>query len=496
MKYILAIDQGTTSTRAVLFDKSGKQCAVAQKEFTQFYPKPGWVEHSAEEIWDTVLYAVSEVLIRAKASVKDIAGVGITNQRETTVMWDKVSGVPVAHAICWQSRQSDYICEDIRVKGYEEMIREKTGLLIDPYFSATKIRWYFDNIPGLYERAVKGEVLFGTIDTWLMWKMTAGKVHATDYTNAARTLIYNIHELCWDKDLLALFDIPENILPSVMPSSSEYGLTDADSFLGINVMIGGVAGDQQAALFGQGCVKPGMAKSTYGTGCFMLMNTGEKPVRSKYGLVTTIACSTDEKINYALEGSVFVAGSAVQWLRDEMEMIDTSAESEKIAAQATDSGGVYVVPAFTGLGAPYWDMKVKGAVFGLTRGTTKAQFVRATLEALGYQTKDIFAAMEKDSGIKLDSVRVDGGAVKNNLLMQFLSDILQVKVIRPEDVETTVRGAAYLAGLTVGYWENTDELNSASAIDREFDFIMEKDKADELYDGWQEAVKATCSYHR
>lgn len=496
MKYILAIDQGTTSTRAVLFDKSGKQCAVAQKEFTQIYPKPGWVEHSAEEIWDTVLYAVSEVLIRGKASVKDIAGVGITNQRETTVMWDKKTGVPVANAICWQSRQSDYICEDIRAKGYEELIREKTGLLIDPYFSATKIRWYFDNISGLYEKAVAGEVLFGTIDTWLMWKMSGGKIHATDYTNASRTLLYNIHELKWDKDLMDLFGIPESILPEVFSSSVKYGATDAEEFLGINAIIGGVAGDQQAALFGQGCINPGQAKSTYGTGCFMLMNTGDKPVKSKYGLVTTIACSTDEKVNYALEGSVFVAGSAVQWLRDEMEMIDTSAESESIALKAKDSGGVYVVPAFTGLGAPYWDMKVKGAVFGLTRGTTKAQFVRATLEALAYQTKDIFSAMEKDSGIKLDSVKVDGGAVKNNLLMQFLSDILQVKVIRPVDVETTVRGAAYLAGLAVGFWENIDDIKSTLDIDREFEAVMDIREAERLYEGWQEAVKATCTYHR
>lgn len=496
MKYILAIDQGTTSTRAVLFDKSGRQCAVAQKEFTQYYPKPGWVEHSANEIWDTVLYTVSEVLIKSKASIKDIAGIGITNQRETTVMWDKTTGEPVANAICWQSRQSDYICEDIRNKGYEELIREKTGLLIDPYFSATKIRWYFDNIPGLYEKALNGEVLFGTIDTWLMWKMSGGKVHATDYTNAARTLIYNIHDLCWDSELLKLFDIPEAILPEVRPSSYEFGLTDENVFLGINVMIGGVAGDQQAALFGQGCVNPGQAKSTYGTGCFMLMNTGENPVKSKYGLVTTIACSIDEKINYALEGSVFVAGSAVQWLRDEMEMIDTSAESELIASKAKDSGGVYVVPAFTGLGAPYWDMKVKGAVFGLTRGTTKAQFIRATLESLAYQTKDIFSAMEKDSGITLDSVKVDGGAVKNNLLMQFLSDILQVKVVRPLDVETTVRGAAYLAGLKVGFWESLEDLNLASAIDREFEVIMGSKESDILYEGWQEAVKATCTYHR
>lgn len=496
MKYILAIDQGTTSTRAVLFDKSGKQFAVAQKEFTQIYTKPGWVEHSADEIWDTVLYTVSEVLIKTKATVKDIAGIGITNQRETTVMWDKLTGEPVANAICWQSRQSDYICEAIRTKGYEKMIREKTGLLIDPYFSATKIRWYFDNIPGLYERAVRGEILFGTIDTWLIWKMTGGNVHATDYTNAARTLIYNIHELCWDDKLLALFDIPETVLPSVMPSSHKYGMTDPNSFLGLNVMIGGVAGDQQAALFGQGCIKPGMAKSTYGTGCFMLMNTGEKPVDSKYGLVTTIACSIDDKINYALEGSVFVAGSAIQWLRDEMEMINTSAESEEIAAQAENSGGVYVVPAFTGLGAPYWNMKVKGAVFGLTRGTNKAQFVRAALESLAYQTKDIFSAMEKDSGIKLDSVRVDGGAVKNNLLMQFVSDILQVKVIRPEDVETTVRGAAYLAGLAVAFWESTEALTEASAIDREFSVQMESMDADELYKGWQAAVKAVCEYHR
>lgn len=496
MKYILAIDQGTTSTRAVLFDKSGKQCAVAQKEFTQYYPKPGWVEHSAEEIWDTVLYAVSEVLIRGKVSVKDIAGVGITNQRETTVMWDKVTGKPVANAICWQSRQSDYICEKIRTDGYENLIREKTGLLIDPYFSATKIKWYFDNCPGIYEKAINGDILFGTIDTWLMWKMTAGRVHATDYTNAARTLIYNIHDLCWDRELLKIFDIPQNILPEVLASSAKYGMTDRDSFLGMEIMIGGVAGDQQAALFGQGCVNPGMAKSTYGTGCFMLMNTGSRPVKSKYGLVTTIACSIDDSINYALEGSVFVAGSAVQWLRDGMEMIENSAESEVIASQAESSGGVYVVPAFTGLGAPYWDMKVKGAVFGLTRGTTKAQFVRATLEALGYQTRDIFSAMEKDSGIKLDTVRVDGGAVKNNLLMQFLSDILQVRVERPADVETTVRGAAYLAGLAVGYWESLEELSLTSVIDREFESNMSAEDADELYKGWQDAVSATCTYHR
>lgn len=496
MKYVLAIDQGTTSTRAVLFDKEGRQCAVAQKEFTQYYPKPGWVEHSADEIWDTVLFAVSEVLIIAKAGLKDIVGIGITNQRETTVMWDKNTGKPVANAICWQSRQSDYICEDVKAKGYEEMIREKTGLLIDPYFSATKIKWYFDNCSGVYERALKGDILFGTIDTWLMWKMTAGKVHATDYTNAARTLIYNIHDLCWDDELLKLFDIPKSILPGVKPSSAEYGITDPESFLGIEAMIGGVAGDQQAALFGQGCINSGMAKSTYGTGCFMLMNTGDKPVKSKFGLVTTIACSLGNEINYALEGSVFIAGSAVTWLRDGMEMIETSAESEAVAASATDSGGVYVVPAFTGLGAPYWDMKVKGAVFGLTRGTTKAQFVRATLEAMAYQTKDIFSAMEKDSGISLDSVKVDGGAVKNNLLMQFLSDILQVQVVRPCDVETTVRGAAYLAGLATGFWDSIESMIATAKTDRLFIPEMNGDISDELYGGWQEAVRATCTYHR
>ena len=494
MRYVLAIDQGTTSTRAVLFDQNGRQTSVSQKEFTQIFPQTGWVEHDAEEIWETVISTVKTVT--ADIDTEEIAGLGITNQRETAVLWDKNTGKPVVNAICWQSRQSDTVCEALRREGLEEMIRERTGLLIDPYFSATKIRWVFEQYPDIYERALKGEILFGTIDTWLIWKMTGGTVHATDHTNASRTLIYNIHTLSWDAELLNLFQIPLCILPQVKPSAGNFGFTDPACFAGIKTAIAGVAGDQQAALFGQGCVTPGTAKSTYGTGCFMLMHTGSKPVKSSCGLITTLACSFEEQISYALEGSVFIAGSAISWLKDGMMMIENPSESETLARSVPDSGGVYLVPAFTGLGAPYWDMNARGAVFGITRGTTKAHFVRAALEALAYQTRDIFSAMEKDAGIRLDMVKVDGGAARNNLLMQFLSDILGVKIIRPQDTESTVRGAAYLAGLATGFWSNLEALFEAASESGEFIPEMDRKKADALYEGWEAAAASACTFHR
>lgn len=494
-QYIMAIDQGTTSSRAILFDKHTNMVASAQKEFTQFFPKAGWVEHDATEIWLSVQAVMTEVLMTSGIRPEQVAAIGITNQRETAVVWDKNTGIPVYHAIVWQSRQTVEICDELRAEGREEMIREKTGLLIDPYFSGTKIKWILDHVEGARERARMGELLFGTIDTWLVWNLSGGRAHITDYSNASRTLLYNIYELKWDDELLSMLDVPAAMLPEVKPSSCIYTKTAPTLFFNCEVPIAGIAGDQQAALFGHACFQPGMAKNTYGTGCFMLMNTGERPIKSHHGMLTTIAWGFDGKVEYALEGSIFVAGSAIQWLRDGLEIIHTAPESEEVASAAEDSGGVYVVPAFVGLGAPYWDDKARGAVFGITRGTTKAHFARATLESLAYQTKDIIDAMSKDSGIELTELKVDGGAVANNLLMQFQSDLLNVPVERPALNEVTALGAAYLAGLAVGFWDSKEEVMRNYQADRIFQPEISEDKRKSLYSGWQAAVKSTCTFH-
>ncbi|MBQ8188730.1 MAG: glycerol kinase GlpK [Lachnospiraceae bacterium] len=492
-KYILAIDQGTTSSRAILFNKKGEIVASAQKEFPQYFPKPGWVEQDANEIWLSVMSVYMEVLVKAKVSAEEIAAMGITNQRETAIVWDKVTGEPIYHAVVWQSRQTADICKELSEAGKEEMIREKTGLLIDPYFSATKVKWILEHVEGAKEKAEKGELLFGTVDSFLVYKLTGGKVHATDYSNASRTLLYNIYDLDWDEELLELFGIPRTMMPEVRPSGGDFGVTEG-KFFETGIPIRGIAGDQQAALFGQTCFEPGMAKNTYGTGCFMLMNTGEKPAKSEHGLLTTIAWGLDGKVEYALEGSVFVAGSAIQWLRDGLKMIESAPESEAIAAAVKDSDGVYVVPAFVGLGAPYWKPDAKGAIFGLTRGTTKAHFVRATLDALAYQSTDIIQAMMLDSGIELQKLKVDGGAVKNNMLMQFQSDILNVPVERPVISETTALGAAYLAGLSVGFWKSKEELRANYLVDKTFMPAIRAERREELLKGWKRAVKATCEF--
>ena len=493
-KYVLAIDQGTTSSRAIVFNKKGEIVTVTQKEFTQIFPQSGWVEHDAMEIWSSVQSVVAEAFAQPEISGAEIAAIGITNQRETTVVWDKNTGKPVYNAIVWQSRQTMGICDDLKAKGLDPMVREKTGLLIDAYFSGTKVKWILDNVEGAREKAEKGDLLFGTIDTWLVWKLTGGKVHVTDYTNASRTLMYNIHELKWDEEILGHLTVPASMLPEVKPSSEVYGNTDKEAFQGLEIPISGMAGDQQAALFGQACFEEGMAKNTYGTGCFMLMNTGEKAVPSKNGLLTTIAWGVDGKVEYALEGSIFVAGSAVQWLRDGMRMFREAKDSELYATRVQSSDGVYMVPAFVGLGAPYWDSEVRGAVFGLTRGTTKEHFVRATLESLCYQTKDVLSAMEADSGISLAKLRVDGGAVANDLLLQIQSDILGTPVERPLCIETTALGAAYLAGLAVGFWADKNDIKQNFGVDREFGPKMEEKESNELYAGWQKAVKATMAF--
>lgn len=493
-KYILSLDQGTTSSRAILFNKAGEIVHIAQKEFTQIYPQPGWVEHNAAEIWGSILAVISQLLAEADVAPSQIAGIGITNQRETTVIWDKETGKPIYNAIVWQSRQTADICNELKAQGYEDLFRRKTGLLIDAYFSGTKVKWILDNVEGAREKAEQGKLLFGTIDTWLIWKLTGGKVHVTDYSNASRTLMYNIYDLKWDDELLEILTIPESMLPTVRPSSEIYGYTVDYHFFGENVPIAGVAGDQQAALFGQACFETGMAKNTYGTGCFMLMNTGEKAVQSQHGLLTTIAWGLDGKVEYALEGSIFVAGSAIQWLRDGLRMLKSAPESEGYATKVDSTEGVYVVPAFVGLGTPYWDSDVRGAVFGITRGTTKEHFVRATLESLAYQTKDVLTAMEADSGISLKALRVDGGAVKNNFLMQFQSDLLGVEVERPEINETTALGAAYLAGLAVGYWGTKEEIATQWKVDQRFEATMSEEKREKLYDGWKKAVHATMAF--
>ncbi|AEH48432.1 glycerol kinase GlpK [Parageobacillus thermoglucosidasius] len=493
-QYILSLDQGTTSSRAILFNQKGEIVHIAQREFKQYFPKPGWVEHNANEIWGSVLAVIATVLSETSIKPEQVAAIGITNQRETTVVWDKHTGLPVYNAIVWQSRQTADICGWLKQQGYDDLFRQKTGLLIDPYFSGTKVKWILDNVDGAREKAEKGDLLFGTIDTWLIWKLSGGRAHVTDYSNASRTLMFNIHTLQWDEEILTILGIPKSMLPEVRPSSEVYAKTIPHHFFGVEVPIAGAAGDQQAALFGQACFEEGMAKNTYGTGCFMLMNTGEKAVQSKHGLLTTIAWGIDGKVEYALEGSIFVAGSAIQWLRDGLRMIKQAADSETYAEKVDSTDGVYVVPAFVGLGTPYWDSDVRGAVFGLTRGTTKEHFIRATLESLAYQTKDVLTAMEADAGIALKTLRVDGGAVKNNFLMQFQSDMLGVPVERPVINETTALGAAYLAGLAVGYWKDRKEIASQWQLERQFEPKMEKEKQEKLYDGWKKAVKAAMAF--
>ncbi|MFS0674048.1 glycerol kinase GlpK [Ornithinibacillus sp. 179-J 7C1 HS] len=493
-KFILALDQGTTSSRAILFNHKGEIVETAQQEFEQFFPKPGWVEHDANEIWTSILACIAEVLRKGDVDPTQVAGIGITNQRETTVVWDKNTGKPVYKAIVWQSRQTADICNELNEKGYNDLFRDKTGLLIDAYFSGTKVKWILDNVEGAREKAENGDLLFGTIDTWLVYKLSGGKAHVTDYSNASRTLMFNIYDLKWDDELLEILTVPKSMLPEVRQSSEVYAHTVDYHFFGHEVPIAGIAGDQQAALFGQACFETGMAKNTYGTGCFMLMNTGEEGVKSEHGLLTTLAWGVDGKVEYALEGSIFVAGSAIQWLRDGLRLIDNAPESEGYAAKVESTDGVYLVPAFVGLGTPYWDSDARGAVFGLTRGTSKEHFIRATLESLAYQTRDVLDAMIADSGIELKTLRVDGGAVKNDFLMQFQSDILGVPVDRPVVQETTALGAAYLAGLAVGYWKDKEEIAKQWQIDKTFENTMNADEKDKLYTGWQKAVEATRAF--
>lgn len=493
-KYILALDQGTTSSRAMIINQNGEIIGVEQEEFEQIFPKPGWVEHNANEIWASILAVIAGVLLKTNISSKEIAGIGITNQRETAVVWEKDTGKPIYNAIVWQSRQTEDICKKLRKEGYQDMVKDKTGLLIDPYFAGTKARWILDEVDGAQERAEKGELLFGTIDSWLVWKLTGGKAHITDYSNASRTLLYNIYDLEWDDELLEMLNIPKAMLPEVKQSSEIYENTVPYHFFGEEVPVAGIAGDQQAALFGQGCFEKGMAKNTYGTGCFLLMNTGGNAVKSENGLLTTLAWGIDGKVEYALEGSIFVAGSAIQWLRDGLRMVRQSPDTENYATRIESSDGVYVVPAFVGLGAPYWDADARGAIFGLTRGTEKEQFIRATLESLAYQTRDVMDVMEKDSGIALKTLRVDGGASSNNFLMQFQADILDVPVERPENQETTVLGAAFLAGLAVGLWKDKSEIKKQWKLDKRFKVKMGSEERNDLYEGWQKAVKATQAF--
>jgi glycerol kinase len=491
--FILSLDQGTTSSRAILVNHQGEAVHTAQLEFTQYFPKPGWVEHDANEIWASVLKVMTSICDVYDILPEQISAIGITNQRETVVVWDKTTGEPIYHAIVWQSRQTADICEQLKAHGHEQLFRERTGLLIDPYFSGTKVKWILDHVAGAREKAEQGQLLLGTMDSWLIWKLTGGRIHVTDVSNASRTLMYNIRELCWDDTLLDILGIPASMLPEVRSSSELYGYTTSD-ILGRCIPIAGVAGDQQAALFGQACFESGMAKNTYGTGCFMLKNTGEQAITSEHGLLTTIAWGIDGKVFYALEGSIFVAGSAVQWLRDGMQMIDSAAESEAYAEQVESTEGVYVVPAFVGMGTPYWDTDVRGAVFGITRGTSKAHFIRATLESLAYQTKDVIRAMEKDSGIPLKTLRVDGGAVNNEFLMQYVSDMIGVSVERPVVHETTALGAAYLAGLAVHFWHDQSEIASQWKVDRTFTSTMENSVRTERYNGWNKAVRAAQAF--
>ncbi|PPK81837.1 glycerol kinase [Lacrimispora xylanisolvens] len=490
-KYVMALDSGTTSNRCILFNEKGEMCSVAQKEFTQYFPKPGWVEHDANEIWSSQLGVAVEAMSKIGAVAEDIAAIGITNQRETTIVWDKATGEPVYHAIVWQCRRTSEYCDSLKEKGLTDSFRQKTGLIIDAYFSGTKLKWILDNVEGVRERAEAGELLFGTVETWLIWKLTKGRVHVTDYSNASRTMLFNIQELKWDQDILKELNIPECMLPEAKPSSFVYGESDSQ-FFGGPIPIGGAAGDQQSALFGQTCFTAGEAKNTYGTGCFLLMNTGEKPVYSKNGLVTTIAWGLDGKVNYALEGSIFVAGAAIQWLRDEMKLVDSSQDSEYMAKKVKDTNGCYVVPAFTGLGAPQWDQYARGTIVGITRGVNKYHIIRATLESLAFQVNDVISAMQADSGITLSTLKVDGGASANNFLMQFQSDIMGAPVHRPVCVETTAMGAAYLAGLAVGYWESKEAVVKNWQIDKVFRPDMAEAERTELVNGWNKAVK--CSY--
>ena len=492
--YVLAIDQGTTSSRAILFDHAGRIAGSAQREFTQIFPQPGWVEHDPREILTSVYTTITELLNRYQVDPRTIAGIGITNQRETTVVWDKATGQPIHNAVVWQSRQSHAICEQLKADGHEPLIRRKTGLLINAYFSATKIRWILDHVEGAQARAERGELLFGTIDSWLIWNLSGGQAHVTDVTNAARTLLFDIHALQWDDELLALSNIPRAMLPQVRSSSEVYATTQAQFFFDQHLPIAGIAGDQQAALFGQACFEPGMAKNTYGTGCFMLMNTGEKAVVSENGLLTTIAWGIDGRVEYALEGSIFVAGSVVQWLRDGLRMFGKSSDCQAYAERAADNGGVYLVPAFVGLGAPYWRSDVRGAMFGLTRGTTKEHFIRAAVESMAYQTRDVLAAMQADAGIELKELRADGGAIANDFMAQFQSDILGVPVLRPQVAETTALGAAYLAGLATNFWRSRAEIAEQWAVDRRFTPQMPVDQREALYSGWQQAVEATMGF--
>jgi len=491
--YILALDQGTTSSRSLVVDKKGAIIGQAQKEFKQIFPQPGWVEHDANEIWSTQFGTMAEAMAQAGINTKQVSAIGITNQRETTVVWDKISGQPIYHAIVWQDRRTAAYCDELKTAGLAGIIQEKTGLIIDAYFSATKLKWILDHVPGARDKAVKGELAFGTIDSWLTWKLTNGDVHVTDVSNASRTMLFNIHSLQWDEELLRIFDIPPAVLPVVKPSSKIYGVTGQiipDS----RIPVAGIAGDQQAALFGQLCTQPGMVKNTYGTGCFMLMNTGENAITSKNNLLTTIAWQINDKTEYALEGSVFIAGAVVQWLRDELKIIRKSSDVEKLAAQVKDTDGVYIVPAFAGLGAPHWNQYARGSIFGLTRGSSNAHIAKAALESIAYQTYDVLKAMEADSGIQIKELRVDGGATVNSALMQFQSDILNCKVVRPKITETTALGAAYLAGLAVGFWKNVEEIQQQWQIDQSFAPAMDTDKRNQLVNGWQRAVKASIAW--
>lgn len=491
-QYILALDQGTSSSRAIIFDEHGTACAVAQKEFTQIFPKPGWVEHNPHEIWSSQASVIAEAITTMDINGTNIAGIGITNQRETTIVWDVDTEEPIYNAIVWQDRRTSEYCDSLKEKGLAESIRQKTGLIIDAYFSATKIKWILDNVPGARERAKNGKLRFGTVDTWLIWRLTRGEVHVTDMSNASRTMLFNINTLQWDKDLLELFDIPESMMPEVRSSSEIYGHTKTTIFAH-KVPIAGIAGDQQAALFGQMCIEPGMVKNTYGTGCFLLMNSGDKPILSKNNLLTTIAWKIGDKVSYALEGSIFVGGSVVQWLRDGLGFIKSSSEVEELASQVPDTGGIYFVPALTGLGAPWWDQYARGSIVGISRGTTAAHIARAALEGIAFQTMDIVNAMSKDCGLPLKELKVDGGASRNNLLMQFQADILKTEVIRPKVVETTAMGAAYLAGLAVGYWSNIDEIKKQWQVERRFQPTADDETIKAAQDGWHDAVRRTLS---
>ena len=488
--YIMALDAGTTSNRCILFDRKGRICSVSQKEFTQHYPKPGWVEHDANEIWDTMLFVVRDAMQKLGVSAEQIAAAGITNQRETTIVWERQTGKPICPAIVWQCRRTAGICDGLRARGLTDLFRERTGLILDAYFSATKLKWILDEIPGARQRAENGELLFGTVETWLIWKLTKGKVHVTDYSNASRTMLFNIHTLSWDEEILRILDIPAGMLPEARPSSEMYGMTDP-GFFGKEIPLSGAAGDQQAALFGQSCFEPGDVKNTYGTGGFLLMNTGEKPVTSTHGLVTTVAWGLNGIVNYALEGSVFIAGAAIQWLRDELHLLDAAGDSEYFAGKVPDTNGCYVVPAFTGLGAPYWDPYARGTIVGLTRGVNRNHIIRATLESLAYQVNDVVEAMEADGGIRMKQLKVDGGASANDLLIQMQADLCRVPIIRPTCVETTAMGAAYLAGLAAGYWQDQKELAALQTADRVFEPVISEEEREKKLRGWHKAV--TCA---